>query len=86
MEESLKAELDEMNYEHPAARTLAAAAIRLARAGDRCDPSDVKTIIQVTKELRAFLNDIAGRQGGEDIDDDGPFGAVRAQVVNPPTL
>lgn len=80
MEGMLKVELEGMNYDHPMARTLGAQALKLARAADLADPSDVKLVIASTKALQSVLNDIAGRDGGDEDDDDGPFGAVRAEV------
>lgn len=80
MEGMLKAELAGMNYDHPMARTLSIQALKLARAADLADATDIKMVIASTKALQSVLNDIAGRDGGDEEGDDGPFGAVRAEI------
>lgn len=87
MELQLKAELDAMQMINPTARTQSLLALQLARAADRTDPSDVKTMLAVGKELRAILEALnkVPTAGGDD-DDDNPFGAVRAEIQHPAAL
>jgi hypothetical protein len=80
MEGMLKQELGELNYDHPMARTLSLQALKLARAADMAPADDIRMVIASTKALQSVLNDIAGRDGGDEDGDDGPFGAVRAEI------
>jgi hypothetical protein len=89
LEENLKRELEAMNSTNPMAGTLAGVALKVARAADMADPSDIKQVLTSAKELRSILDQLAKQPIGGDEDDDpdsGPFGAVRPQVVNPPAV
>lgn len=86
MELQLAAELDAMQMINPTARTQSLLALQLARAADRADPGDVKTMLAVGKELRALLeslNKVPAASGGDDDDDDHPFGSVRPEIQHP---
>lgn len=87
VERQLAAELAAMRSVNPTAGTQATMALKLARAADQADPSDIKSTLAVAKELRAILDSLnKSPQGGDDDDDDSLFGAVRPQVVNPPAV
>jgi hypothetical protein len=85
LELQLTAELDAMVMINPTAKTQSLLAVTLARAADRLDPGDVKTMLTIGKELRAILDGLnkAPRAGGDDDDDDRPFGAVRPEIQHP---
>jgi hypothetical protein len=85
LELQLTAELDAMVMMNPTAKTQSLLAVTLARAADRLDPGDVKTMLTIGKELRAILDGLnkAPRAGGDDDDDDRPFGAVRPEIQHP---
>lgn len=82
LETTLRAELEAMTSTNPAAKTLAASAMAIARAADMADPSDLKQVLAANKELRATIEAITKYQGGDD-DEQSLFGAVQAEVVHP---
>jgi hypothetical protein len=82
LETTLRAELEAMTSTNPAAKTLAASAMAIARAADMADPSDLKQVLAANKELRSTIEAITKYQGGDD-DEQSLFGAVQAEVVNP---
>jgi hypothetical protein len=90
MEKSLRSELDAMRIGSPMAETLILMALRIARAADQQPANDLKAIITANKELRALLNDIAGKELGGENDDNpaeiGIFGAVRPEMVHAPAV
>jgi len=85
LETTLQAELSVMTSTNPAAKTLAASAMAIARAADMADPSDLKQVLAANKELRATIEAITKYQGGDD-DEQSLFGSVQAEVVNPPAV
>jgi hypothetical protein len=85
LETTLQAELSAMTSTNPAAKTLAASAMAIARAADMADPSDLKQVLAANKELRATIEAITKYQGGDD-DEQSLFGAVRPEVVDAPAV
>lgn len=88
LETQLTAELAAMQMINPTAQTQSLLALQLARAADRLDPGEIKTMLAVGKELRTILDGLnkAPRAGGDDDDRDKPFGAVRPEMVHPPAV
>lgn len=71
--------------------TLAEVAVTVARAADTLGPADIRPLIAASKEIRAILAQLV-KAGGEtshapaDTErSNSPFGAVRPELVNPPT-
>lgn len=110
LERKVRADLEAADHRlHPFADSVAAMAITLARAADGCPPTDVRGLLQVTKELRNLMETIGGpvtppsppagtippdptpSEPGdfphvESAPSEGPFGAVRPEVVDPPPV
>lgn len=88
LELQLTAELAAMQMINPTAKTQSMLALQLARAADRLDPGDVKTMLTVGKELRSLLDGLnkAPRAGGDDDDESSLFGAVRPEIHHPPAV
>jgi hypothetical protein len=95
IERKLRADLDALDaIGHPASSTLAELALVLAQSADALDPGDIRGLIAATKQIRELLNQIAppATQPGKDVETpndspgDSPFGAVRAELVNPPAV
>lgn len=96
IEHKLRADLDALDaIGHPASSTLAELALVLAQSADAIDPGDIRGLIAATKQIRELLNQIAppvstpqGKdvQAPDDSPGDSPFGAVRAELVNPPAV
>lgn len=85
LETTLRSELEAMTSTNPAAKTLAASAMAIARAADMADPSDLKQVLAANKELRATIEAITKYQGGDD-DEQSLFGAVQAEMVDAPAV
>lgn len=88
LEEQLTAELAEMQMLNPTAKTQSLLALQLARAADQLDPSDIKMMLTVGKELRSLLEGLnkSPRAGGDDDDEQQLFGAVRPEIHHPPAV
>lgn len=88
LELQLTAELAEMQMLNPTAKTQSLLALQLARAADQLDPSDIKMMLTVGKELRSLLDGLnkSPRAGGDDDDESSPFGAVRPEIQHPPAV
>ena len=65
--EAVAGDLEQMICTHPAREAISASALRLAYEIDRGE-ADGKELAALAKELRAHLDDLAGRVAGDDDD------------------